>query len=183
MRCMKPLESHENQLFLAPTLWGESNSKPSPFHSVMSFLMQTRQKMQMWLKENVSADVTVLHCTGLSCFVLHCCALSCAVSSRSALCHFPGGFESEELPAVWACACLSVCLSVGPRNEAHCHSIQWPNAKGSRVQHYSLFSLCASSRLSAVIIVSPVTKHFVTLGQKRWWGLGGCWNVPCIDGL
>ncbi len=29
--------------------------------------------------------------------------------------------------------CVCVCVSVGPRNEAHCHSIQWPNAKGSRV--------------------------------------------------
>lgn len=50
---------------------------------------------------------TVLHCTELSGFVLQGSALSCEVSSFPASRHVPGGFESEELPAV--CLCVSVC--------------------------------------------------------------------------
>lgn len=62
-------------------------------------------------------------------------------------------------------------------NEAQCHSIEWPNAKGSRVQHYSPFCICAS-HLPLVIMVSPVTKHFVTLGWRPWSGAGeGCWGA------
>lgn len=137
--------------------------------------MQTGQKMEMWLKEKcVSGHTCLLYCIVPGCRVslLRGCALSCAVSSRSTLCHIPGAFESEELPAVWACVC--VCLwGPGMKPTATASSDLMQKAAGSSTIHYSL---CASS-LSPVIMVSPVTKHFVTLGRKPCWGLGCCWGA------
>jgi len=77
--------------------------------------------------------------------------------------------------------------SVELRNEAHCHSIQWPNAKGSRVLHCSPFSLCVPGSpplqwLWSLLSLSTLSR----LAENRDGGLGGllgCRNVTCIDGL
>lgn len=81
------------------------------------------------------------------------------------------------------CACE--CLCVGPRNEAHCHSIKWPNAKGSEVSHHSLFSLVClvSSSLQWLWSLLSLSAHTWLEIMMGAGGLLGCRNVTCIVGL
>ena len=199
--CVKPQESlGKTSYFLPPSSEGKALQWALHFIKLSSFLMQTGPKYANVAKGRMferTHTLTVLHCTELSRFLLHGCALSCVVSSRSTLCHIPAAFESEALPAVWTymcvcvCACVCMCLwGPGMKPTATASSDLMQKAAGSNTIHYSL--LCASSLplpLSPVIMVSPVTKHFVTHGRKPWWGLGGVWgllgcrNVTCVDGL
>lgn len=127
-------------------------------------------KLNPLRKKQQEKPPTVLHCTGPS----HGCALSCAVSSCSTLWHFSWWFLKVRRFQLCEHVCVCVCVSVGQTNGAHCHSIQWPNAKGSGVQHHSLLSLVCPFLpwLRSLLSLS----HLSRLAENHD-GAGGCWGA------
>lgn len=132
--------------------------------------------MQMWLKEEcLSGRTRLLYCIVPSCRVSSSMAVLCHVLFHPVLLYAifllllkVRRFQLCERTCVCACACVCMCLwGPGMKPTATASSDLMQKAAGSNTIHYSL--LCASSLplpLSPVIMVSPVTKHFVTHGRK-----------------
>lgn len=126
---------------------------------------------------------TVQHCPRPPLSVLRVLLCHVLFHPRSTLCYIPDGFWKCSASI---CVCVCICLSVGPRNEAYCYSIQWPNAKGSSVQHYSLLSrslyLVSLQWLWSVLSLSTLSRLAKDHdgGWEKVGGLLGCRNVTCI---
>lgn len=75
--------------------------------------------MQIWLKggKRWSGHTGLLYCIVLGCRVFPCMALLCHVLFHPVLLY-------AIFLLVLKVRSFQLCLSVGPRNEAHCHSIQ-----------------------------------------------------------